>query len=283
MTVPDFLIIGAMKCGTTTLQEQLASQPGIFMTTPKEPNYFSDDIIFSKGSDWYSGLFERASSGDLKGEASTHYTKQPTYPDTLRRLQTAVSAPKLIYMIRNPMDRVISHYLHGWSQAEISMPFDQALSELPELVEYGRFGMQIAPFLETFGAEAIHLTSLEQFKTDPQKVLNEIGDFLGVKTPLTIQANLGAQNVSAKRYRKFPFSRLLVENNVASALRRRLIPKSLRQKIRDARTRKDRPEFSDAQRSYFEKVFIQDRTTLSASFPDHPAISLCYPFAHDCG
>ena len=49
---PEFLIIGAMKSGTTTLQVQLASQPGIFMTTPKEPNFFSDDDVFARGMAW---------------------------------------------------------------------------------------------------------------------------------------------------------------------------------------------------------------------------------------
>ena len=84
--LPDFLIIGAMKSGTSTLQAQLAVQPGLFMTTPKEPNFFSDDDIYAKGIDWYRSLFDAAAAGDLKGEASTHYTKLPDYPDTVTRL-----------------------------------------------------------------------------------------------------------------------------------------------------------------------------------------------------
>ena len=60
MALPDFFIIGAMKCGTSTLQAQLARQDGVFMTTPKEPNFFSDDDIFAKGRAWYEGLFADA-------------------------------------------------------------------------------------------------------------------------------------------------------------------------------------------------------------------------------
>ena len=117
MTLPDFIIIGAMKCGTSTLQAQLAAQPGVFMTTPKEPNFFSDDDIFEKGMAWYSALFDGAAPGDLKGEASTHYTKLPNYPDTVSRLKQAYDEagadyPKLVYMIRNPLERAISHYMH---------------------------------------------------------------------------------------------------------------------------------------------------------------------------
>ncbi|NNF72213.1 MAG: sulfotransferase, partial [Rhodobacteraceae bacterium] len=98
MKGPDFILIGAMKCGTSTLASQLGAQPGLFMTTPKEPNYFSDDAIFARGPDWYGGLFDGAGPGDLRGEASTHYTKRPDYPDTIARMKAAVPAPRLVYM-----------------------------------------------------------------------------------------------------------------------------------------------------------------------------------------
>ena len=91
MALPDYLIIGAMKCGTSTLAVQLGAQPGLFMTTPKEPNFFSDDVIYSRGAAWYQALFDDAKPGDIKGEASTHYTKLPTHPDTLSRLRNLLA------------------------------------------------------------------------------------------------------------------------------------------------------------------------------------------------
>ncbi|MDO5706469.1 MAG: sulfotransferase domain-containing protein, partial [Paracoccus sp. (in: a-proteobacteria)] len=115
MAMPDFLIIGAMKCGTSTLAAQLGAQTGIFVTTPKEPNFFSDDAEWARGIDWYRALFDGAAPGDLKGEASTHYTKLPNHPHTLERLRPHVPAPRLIYLIRNPLDRLVSHYIHEWT------------------------------------------------------------------------------------------------------------------------------------------------------------------------
>ena len=56
--VPDFIIIGAMKCMTSTLHEQLAAQPGIQMSMPKEPCYFSDDAVYARGPEWYASLFD---------------------------------------------------------------------------------------------------------------------------------------------------------------------------------------------------------------------------------
>ena len=86
---PDFIVIGAMKSATTTLHEQLARQPGIFMSRPKEPNFFSDDAIYARGWGWYSSLFQAADLGSLRGESSTHYTKLPTFPRTVERMVQA--------------------------------------------------------------------------------------------------------------------------------------------------------------------------------------------------
>ena len=58
--MPDFIIIGAMKCATSTLHDQLAEQPGFVMSEPKEPNFFSDEENWAKGLGWYSGLFAAA-------------------------------------------------------------------------------------------------------------------------------------------------------------------------------------------------------------------------------
>lgn len=279
MTQPDFLIIGAMKCGTSTLQTQLAAQPGVFMTTPKEPNFFSDDPIYAQGMDWYSALYDAAAPDDLKGEASTHYTKLPTWPDTVARLKQAVPDPRLIYMIRNPVQRCVSHYIHEWSEGRLTMPLDTAIKEVPEIGAYSQYAMQIAPFIEAFGAERILLTSLEAIKRDGTGELARIGAFIGLKQTAAWQDTIKAQNVSAKRMRKLPLQGLLIDNPVARTLRRTLVPKALRTRIRDARTMDVRPTLGDAARATLETTFLQDRAALAQIFPDHPALTECYPFA----
>lgn len=93
---PDFLIIGAMKSATSTLHEQLARQPGVFMSTPKEPNFFSDDPIYARGFEWYRGLFAGGAEALLRGESSTHYTKLPTHPHAVERIARHLPQVKLI-------------------------------------------------------------------------------------------------------------------------------------------------------------------------------------------
>ena len=74
------------ESATTTLHEQLARQPGVFMSSPKEPNFFSDDGNYARGLDWYSSHFVGARRGEIRGESSTHYTKLPTFPRTVERM-----------------------------------------------------------------------------------------------------------------------------------------------------------------------------------------------------
>lgn len=277
--LPHFLIIGAMKSGTTTLQAQLAAQPGIFMTTPKEPNFFSDDPVFARGMGWYEGLYEGAAEGDLLGEASTHYTKLPTWPQTVARLAAAVPAPRLIYVLRDPVARAVSHYIHEWTEGRMGDDPVAEFARHPELVDYGRYAMQIRPYVTEFGADALHLTSLELLTADPQGELDRIAAHIGAPDPLVWDHGMGAQNVSAARTRRLPLHGLLVDNPVATALRRALVPKAIRTRIREARAPKARPELPADLRRRLEVTFLQDRDDLATLFPGHPVLAACYPFA----
>lgn len=269
--LPDFLIIGAMKCGTSTLQVQLAAQSGIFMTTPKEPNYFSDDDVFARGQDWYEELFAPARAGDLKGEASTHYTKLPTYPQTLARMSAVLAAPRLIYVMRDPIKRAISHYMHEWSMGNMGDDPVVAFRTHPELLDYSRYGMQIEPYLNQYGRAAIHLVSFEQMTADPQRVLSGIGQFLG-RGDLIWDHGIEAQNVSAERVRRLPLHGLIVDSKLATVLRRTLVPKALRNRIRSARQMKTRPELPASLRNELAERLAGDQARLAALFPGDPAL-----------
>lgn len=277
MSLPDYVIIGAMKCGTTTLAAQLGAQDGVFMTTPKEPNFFSDDAVFAKGMGWYEGLFDGAGADDLRGEASTHYTKLPDYPDALPRLADAIAQPKIIYMIRDPLVRAVSHYIHEWTQGVISTGLDEAFGAHPALVAYGEYGAQITPWVEKFGVDAVLVLTLEGLKSDPQGTLDRAAAHLGIG-PLTWRDDLGQVNVSAERTKRLPLQGLIMDNPLARRLRRALVPQALRDKIKASRQMQTRPEISAADRTRLEAVFAEDFATLMALFPDRPDLRQAYPF-----
>ncbi|MEJ6396230.1 sulfotransferase [Gymnodinialimonas sp. 2305UL16-5] len=262
MALPDFVILGAMKCGTSTLAAQLGAQEGVFMSTPKEPNFFSDDDVYAQGLDWYQALFDGAEAGALRGEASTHYTKLPTHPHTLERMRMVLEAPRLVYMIRNPVARAVSHYIHEWTEGRMSADPVSAFETHPELIDYGRYAMQITPFAEAYGPEAILVTSLERLTGDPEGELVRIGAHIGMGARAVWQADLGAKNVSSERIRKLPLHGLLVGNPVATALRRSLVPKALRTRIRQARSFGDRPELPDNLKEQLHQIFAEDQAAL---------------------
>lgn len=280
MSGPDFIVIGAMKCGTTTLAAQLAAQDGLFMTRPKEPNYFSDDAVFARGARWYERLFDGAQPGELRGEASTHYTKRPAYPETVSRMKAAYPNLRLVYMIRNPMNRIVSHYIHDWSEAVVNGPLNAALLEQhPELVDYGRYGWQVLPFIEAFGREAVLLTSLERLSAERERELARIAAHLGHRGKVEWDADHDAENVSSDRVRKLPLHEIIIEHPLAARLRRAVVPKSLRNGVREARRLKERPVIPPDAKPGLEAMFLEDREVLARFFPGDASLDLAYPFA----
>ena len=229
---PDFIIIGAMKSATSTLHDQLSRQPGTWMSDPKEPNFFSDEDVWSKGLDWYSSLFDGAAPGDLRGESSTHYTKLPDYPACLARMRAYVPDVRLIYVMRHPVDRLVSHYMHGWLEASITEPIDDAVTRHPQLVDYGRYTMQLRPYLETYGPERILPVFFERLTSHPQQELERVCSFLGYSGAPSWDDGADAQNVSRDRLRKSPMRDAILEFGPLRMIRRGLVPRSIRNRVK---------------------------------------------------
>ena len=233
MRLPDFILMGAMKSGTTTLHRQLSLQSGIFMSEPKEPNFFSDDQVYVKGVNWYRSLFAIAANSDLCGESSTHYTKLPTYPSTVERMKVTLPRVKLIYMMRHPIDRLISHYLHEQFEWRMQMPIDEAIEHYPELISYGCYDLQLKPFLDAYGSENILLIFFEHFVQHEQEELERVCRFLGYQgQPSWIETDAIMNNVSNLRLRESRIRDLLVNWPVLQAFRRKFIPKPWRETVK---------------------------------------------------
>ena len=260
--LPKFIIIGAMKSATSTLYEQLLRQPGIYLPQLKEPNFFSDDDQYARGLAWYSGLFSEAQISDILGEASTHYTKLPTYPETVSRMHTWLKEPRLIYIMRDPVDRLISQYIHQWSQGEISCGLDEAVAEYPELVAYSCYARQLAPFIETYGKEAILPIFFERLVKDPQGELDRVCRFIGFVGKPQWNADRSRRNVSAERPRKLPLHDTLIEHPLAIKLRRQFVPKFLRTKIRRSLSMTVRPVLGEPTKRTLESTFDADLAIL---------------------
>ena len=221
-----------MKSATTTLHEQLARQPGIFMSRPKEPNFFSDDAMYARGWSWYSSLFRPAGAGDLRGESSTHYSKLPTYPQTVERMWRDLPQLKLIYVMRHPIDRLVSQYVHEVTAGQIAVDLREALVRHPELIDYSRYSMQLQPFLDTYGFAAVLPVFFPRLVSRSQEELERIGRFLGHEGELMWDEDLGPQNRGGERLRPSPVREVLVQAPVLNAIRHRVVPRRLSQSLK---------------------------------------------------
>ena len=258
---PDFIVIGAMKAATSTLHDQLAVQPGIVMSEPKEPCYFSDDDVYERGDDWYASLFADAADTDLCGESSTHYTKLPRHPETVDRIAAHGSSPRFVYVVRHPVDRLVSHYVHDWSFNVVPDTIRAAVADNPDLVDFGRYAHQIRPYVERFGAERSLLVRFEQLRSEPQRLLDDDGRFIGADGQLR-WVERDARNVSAQRLRESPWRDRLLDNRLAASIRRRFVPKSVRQRVAGMWQMSERPEMPDDLRAELEERFDEDLAEL---------------------
>jgi len=262
VTKPDFIIMGAMKSATSSLHTQLALQAGIFMSTPKEPNYFSDDAEFARGEQWYQSLFSGALPTDLCGESSTHYTKLPDHPLTVARIAQQLNQPKFIYVMRHPVDRLISHYIHQWSQNVIKCDINQAIDEYEELTAYSCYARQLAPYFKQFGRENVLPVFNEAIRLNPQVQLQRVADFIGFKGAVTWQDDVASQNVSGERIRAFKGYSWLVESTAMTALRRALVPQFVRDRVKKGLTMQERPEIDAVHLAKITALFDKDLAAL---------------------
>ena len=260
---PDFIIIGSMKSATSTLQDQLVQQDGICMCDPKEPNFFSDDEQYKKGLDWYSNLFSDFPEGSLLGEASTHYTKLPVYPKTVERLNKHVRGTRYIYVMRHPVDRLISHYIHEWSMGNYKCDINEAISRYPELVSYSCYSMQLQPYFATFGNDSVLPVFFDRLVNHSQSELERVCQFIGYKNKPKWHQDLKAKNISNKRIRKFPLYDLLIETKVARIIRRNLVPKQIRNLVKSKLRMQQRPVINEKNMKELENIFNKDLAVLS--------------------
>ncbi len=262
---PDFVVIGAMKSATTTLHAQLACQPGIFMSRTKEPNFFSDDAMYARGWPWYSALFRPAGAGDLRGESSTHYSKLPTYPRTLDRMTRDLPRLKLIYVMRHPIDRLVSQYVHEVTVGRIAVDLREALIRHPELIDYSRYSMQLQPFLDAYGFSAVLPVFFPRLVGYSQEELERIGRFLGHERTLSWDQGLKPLNRGGERLRPSPVREVLVQAPVLTTIRRRVMPGHWSQSLKRLwHAHVEPPRLTPVLRARLSEIFDADLAQLGS-------------------
>jgi hypothetical protein len=180
---PDFIIIGGMKCGTTSLHYYLNCHPDISMSVEKELNFFIYKKNWHKGIDWYQSQFQ--GQGKIYGEASPNYTSFPRWTETASLMSKIVPDVKLIYLVREPIQRLISHYVHKLADGGENRPIEEALADFEDnyhnpYICRSRYYLQLEQYLRYFDDANILIITTEELYYYPEQVLPKIFRFLGV-------------------------------------------------------------------------------------------------------
>lgn len=203
--LPNFLIIGAEKAGTTSLAGLLASHPDIFISHPKEPQFFSCQN-WGRGFDWYESLFEAVAGEKAVGEASPAYTVSPRDPNPPERIVKHMGKDiRLIYLVRDPVNRMISHYKHCLYHRRIpdGTALEKAVELLPYIYDASRYFYQISQYLEAgFSKKNMCVLALEELIREPVFFQQMLYRHLGVDE--TCSATLPRENAfeGKVRYRR---------------------------------------------------------------------------------
>jgi len=197
-TLPDFLILGAQKAGTTALYSYLRRHPEIGGPVWKEVSYF--DRHYARGTSWYRGQFPLRKDGRIAGEASPGYLFHPLAPE---RVNETVPEAKLIVLLRDPVDRALSHYHHEVALGREPLPFAEAIDAEAErtggeeerlarepgyfshawwdytYVARGRYAEQLERWLARFSREQLLVLASEDLAAEPAQTYGRVLEFLG--------------------------------------------------------------------------------------------------------
>ncbi len=178
---PNFIIIGGMKCGTSSLYNYLGQHPQLLSSNYKEIRYFSHDEYFSLGESWYRTHFPKAKNvpkGSLVFEASPDYL---FYPEAAPRMASLLPDIKLIALLRNPTERALSHYFHDVKKGRCQGEIMAALSDQHTIYRpKGMYKNQLELYYQLFPSENILILNSEVFFAQPTDTLKRVYEFLGV-------------------------------------------------------------------------------------------------------
>lgn len=199
--LPNFIIGGAQKCGTTSLHNELASHSKIFMSTPKELEFFHDESNFERGLKWYSEFFREAAGKTILGESCPEYLYFNKVPGRIARCLPHI---KLLFILRNPVDRAYSGYWHSVRYGFERLSFEEALIEEPRrigkgyyeqyhfsYIDRGFYITQLKRYLEHFDSSQILVLISEDYFANAPITMQKIMDFLGIQTEIRHMQNAG--------------------------------------------------------------------------------------------
>lgn len=208
---PNFFVIGAAKCGTTSVCDLLAAHPDVFMSDPKEPHYYSRLAMYHKRRPWYNSLFDGASGHAAVGEGSTSYSHPHRIEFVVPRLRKEHPDARFIYMVRHPIRRLESDWKMRLREDRAPESIAEAVDRNASLVTFGLYWKHLSLYRDAFSDDQLLVVFLEDLADQPHRELSKIYRHVGVDSNY-VPEDPDRERNAAKQYREYGV--------VASLLRR---------------------------------------------------------------
>jgi hypothetical protein len=255
--IVDFLIIGAQKCGTTTLSEYLSKHPEVAFSKIKEPHFFVNDNVSNTHLTNYHSFFNKKKN-QIAGEGSTHYSMYPYYLNCHKNIFSYNPKMKLIYIVRDPVERIVSLYKFLTSRRELSKPINQAIVENFNFLSPGLYYSQLKLYLDLFGRESILLLNFDDLVNSPNLVLQKMAYFLKIDSVLFQQPGIHKNSSGELTLPKNSFIADFRGKPLFNSIRS-LLPETLRKKlIRNFYTTVSSPKLEEDLIDYLKNIYYYD-------------------------
>jgi Sulfotransferase domain len=179
VSLPNLIILGAQKCGTSGLHYYLGLHPEVSMSSPKELNFFIAERNWGRGLEWYSRHFDP--SARCRGEASPNYTAFPQHMGVPERMSEVVPDARLIYIVRDPLDRIAAHYVHNFAKRREKGDLRETLLHPnTSYVARSEYFTQLRRFLEHYDRDRILVIENSDLRDQRAATLRRVFEFAGV-------------------------------------------------------------------------------------------------------
>ncbi len=274
--LPNFLIVGAPKAGTTSLHQYLSQHPEIFMSNPKELNFFSNQEIKEQelyydnfrinSLERYKDIFAGSIGEKAIGEASVSYL---FYPKTPKKIKEIIPDAKIIILLREPISRAYSHYLMDYRLGYVNLSFDDVVFKrkkdknidlfYQQYIFLGLYYEQVKRYIDIFGKDSVRIYFQDDFKNDPAHILLDVYNFLGVDSGFCHEIEK-EHNVFSMPKNKIIY--LLYRSSLRSLIAS-LLPSNIKEKIIEITfEKKQKPKMSKQTKKYLYDIYRDDIVNL---------------------
>jgi len=182
--LPNLIVIGAQKCGTSVLHYYLSLHPEVSMSKPKELNFFIEERNWPRGLDWYKAQFDAEAT--VRGEASPNYTAYPQHEGVPERMHSVVPEAKLIFMVRDPLERIAAHWVHNYAKRREKGTLAETLAHPnTSYLNRSKYAMQLERFLALYPKQQVMVFQQSELRLQRMETLRKVFEFVGVDPDFT--------------------------------------------------------------------------------------------------